>query len=390
MGYIDLIKHIYDKKISIGIQIILTLLTYLLVKYRYRNSSSYIALSKSTKDRLIRLFNPEPIVTSTEVPYKFDKVVYNFSSYDVFNLARKYKQEIKSTIREYGVGTCGPRGFYGTLDLHLDLENKLAKLFEKDAAILYSNYFTCVQSVIPCFCKSRNNLFVHSRASEAIKSGVLLCRSVLHQYDSIEDLKNKLDKSIRDKFVIVEKVGKNTGEVVNLEMLVKLKKEYGFRIILDVAYEIPFMYQMPEDRSVYSEIDLIIGSLCLGYPTNGGFCIGTGDAIEYQSLSGAAYVFSASLPAFLCKSALCMIEEKIDYSKIRQKIKIAHQHIPGIISDERTPVLLVECEGIEDKLNRIRNEGYLVGRCGEYLRICVNEESEENHLKHIGDIIRMK
>ncbi|XP_077301459.1 uncharacterized protein LOC143922061 [Arctopsyche grandis] len=191
----------------------------------------------------------------------------------------RYKKEIKKTIREYGVGTCGPRGFYGTVDIHLELETKLAEIFEKEAAILYSNYFTCVQSVIPSFYK-----------------------------------------------------------------LVELKTRFGFRIILDESYTIPFMYQAPENKELYKSIDLIIGSLSHGYPTNGGFCVGCKEAIEFQRLSGSGYVFSASLPAYLMN--------------------------------------------IDKKLLKLRQEGYVVGKNGEYLRICINENTADEDLKNIGEILR--
>lgn len=347
-------------------------------------------MKKSTKKRLIKAFKPDPIIQSVIRPYQFKNVKYNFSNYDVFNLSKKYKEEIKSIIREYGVGTCGPRGFYGTLDIHLELESKLMKLFDREAAMLYSNYFSCIQSVISCFCKSRNNVFVHSRASEAIQSGISLCRSTVYTYDSLDDLKKKLDRKMKYKFVIVERIGKNTGELVDLELLVRWKNEYGFRIILDEGYSIPYLYQRPTNIEIYKDIDLIMGSLCLGYPTNGGFCIGNKEAIEYQILSGTGYVFSASLPAFLCKAAMCMMDERIDYSKIHRKIEIAYKNISGIINKINTPVVLIKCDDVEEKYNKIRKEGYVIGRCGEYIRLCLNEETEEEDIKRIGGLLSSK
>ncbi|ELA40973.1 uncharacterized protein VICG_02003 [Vittaforma corneae ATCC 50505] len=387
MDYLFWIFYLYDRKISIGVQFILTFLTYLLVKYRYRQPSTYLVLKKSTKERLIKAFNPEPLILDSVTPYKFKTVKYNFSNHDVFNLGRKFKDEIKATIREYGVGTCGPRGFYGTLDIHLDLEKKISELFGKDAAIIYSNYFTCVQSVISCFCRARNNVFVHTKAFNAIHSGVLLSRANKHTYDTLEDLKHKLDTDLTDKYLIVERIGWNTGEMVDLNTIVDLKKRYGFRIILDEACSIPFVYQKPEDQDLYSQIDLIIGSLSLGYPTNGGFCATCREAVDYQRLSGSAYVFSASLPAFLSKAALCMLAETLDYRRIREKIKKAQELIPGIVSTSKSPILLIKCDDLYEKHNQLREEGYVIGMCGEYLRICINEECDEKDLKAVGDIL---
>lgn len=390
MNIIDFFNYIYQKKVNIGVQCILTLFTYILIKYKYKKPKNNLVLSNALKEKLIKNFEPEPIVKAAEPSITFEELKFNFSNYDVFNLARKYKNEIKAVVREYGIGSCGPRGFYGTLDIHLELEQKLAELFEKEEAILYSNYFTCVQSVLACYCKSRNSVFVSENASEAIKEGMILTRSQMYTFSSLDDLRKKLKPEIKDRYVVVERVAKNTGEILDLEKLLEIKKELGFRIIIDEAYSIPFLYQRPKDLGLYKEIDLIIGSLSLGYPTNGGFCIGCKDAMEYQRLSGAAYVFSASLPAFLAKAAICMLSEEIEYGKIKEKIRIARKYIPGVISDEKSPILLIECNDLKKAKNNLAKKGYAVGSCGEYIRICVNEESKEEDLKVVGEILKNK
>lgn len=385
----SIVTYITKNRISIFIQFILTFLTYLLVKYRYKTPAQNLIFSKRTKEKLIKSFLPDPLVRPVSLPRPFYSVKANFANYDVFNFSSMFKEQIKATIREYGVGTCGPRGFYGTLDIHLNLETKLAKIFAKDEAILYSNYFTCVQSIISCFCKTRNNVFVHKNASECIKSGLRICQAKVHEFENFDELVTLLKKpEIKDKYLVTERIGKNTGELINLETLVKLKEMYGFRIILDEAYSIPFLYQEPADKSLYSKIDLVMGALCLGYPANGGFCVSCKEAIEYQRLSGAAYVFSASLPAFLSKAVLCMLEERIEYKKLQEKIQIARKHIKDVVSYEKTPILLVKCEDIERSYDQLKSEGYIVGRCGEYLRLCINEESKEEDLKRIGMLLK--
>ena len=221
MSFTALIDYITKRYMSIGIQCVLTFLTFIVIRYKYRRNSTFLELKKSTRKRLLDMFNPIPIIAKREDPFIFKNIKANFSNFDVFNLGSRYKKEIKETILEYGVGTCGPRGFYGTLDLHLDLENKLAELFHKDAAILYSNYFTCIQSVIPSFCKSRNNVFVDVSVSEAIKRGLVLSRSKIHTFTSLDDLEVQLKENFTDQYVICEKMGMNTGKILNLEKLIE-------------------------------------------------------------------------------------------------------------------------------------------------------------------------
>lgn len=66
---------------------------------------------------------------------------------------------IKS-LRKYGVGSCGPRGFYGTVDVHLELEERLAKFMEMEEAVVYSYAFSTIASAIPAYSKRADIIFV--------------------------------------------------------------------------------------------------------------------------------------------------------------------------------------------------------------------------------------
>lgn len=63
------------------------------------------------------------------------------------------KDVAKSTIFKYGVGSCGPRGFYGTVDVHLSLERELAAFMNCEEAVLYSYGFATIASAIPAYAK---------------------------------------------------------------------------------------------------------------------------------------------------------------------------------------------------------------------------------------------
>ena len=61
---------------------------------------------------------------------------------------------------KYGVGSCGPRGFYGTVDVHLELEERLAKFMEMEEAVVYSYAFSTIASAIPAYSKRNDVIFV--------------------------------------------------------------------------------------------------------------------------------------------------------------------------------------------------------------------------------------
>lgn len=68
--------------------------------------------------------------------------------------------EAITSLRKYGVGSCGPRGFYGTIDVHLELEERLAKFMGVEEAVVYSYGFTTIASAIPAYARKGDILFV--------------------------------------------------------------------------------------------------------------------------------------------------------------------------------------------------------------------------------------
>lgn len=66
-----------------------------------------------------------------------------------------------ASVRKYGVGSCGPRGFYGTIDVHLELEERLAKFMQMEEAVVYSYGFSTSASAISAYCKRNDVIFVY-------------------------------------------------------------------------------------------------------------------------------------------------------------------------------------------------------------------------------------
>ena len=85
----------------------------------------------------------------------------DMASFDFLGFAtdESIKQECVEVLRTYGCGSCGPRGFYGTVDLHLELENAIANFFNVEESIMYSDSGSTVASVVPAFSK-RGDLII--------------------------------------------------------------------------------------------------------------------------------------------------------------------------------------------------------------------------------------
>lgn len=165
----------------------------------------------------------------------------NFASFDFLGLSGNARvvQSAKEGVRKYGVGSCGPRGFYGTYDAHLKMEAELAQFFGVEEAIVFSSAYATVSSTIPAFCKRGDIVICDKGVSHSLQTGVLLSRSNPYwfKHNDPEDLervlleieqeqkqkKVNLDKPQQRKFVIVEGLYPNYGDMAPLPRYLELK-----------------------------------------------------------------------------------------------------------------------------------------------------------------------
>ena len=108
----------------------------------------------------------------------------NYSSFDVLGLQGNQAliENAQKVLREYGVGTCGPRGFYGTLDIHLILEEEIVKFLGTEASTIYSQAFSTVSSAIPAFAKRGDIILADESVNIAIRTGMDLSRSKIYYF----------------------------------------------------------------------------------------------------------------------------------------------------------------------------------------------------------------
>ncbi|MES1913374.1 MAG: hypothetical protein MHM6MM_005563 [Cercozoa sp. M6MM] len=172
-------------------------LVYMLTRPSYKPERP---LSEKEKQRLIDEWEPEPLVPPADATTKGHRAgkdekwaapsdefvdmlvedrngikvklegregeVTSFVSYDYLNLTKNEEviDKAEKCIREFGVGSCGPRGFYGTFDAHVNLEKALSKHFDDRPAILYSDSIACASSVIMAFASKDDLVVVHTSA----------------------------------------------------------------------------------------------------------------------------------------------------------------------------------------------------------------------------------
>ncbi|CAH8465329.1 unnamed protein product [Schistosoma margrebowiei] len=231
-------------------------------------------------------------------------------------------------LKKYGVGSCGPRGFYGTFDVHLELENKLAEFLGVEKAVIYSYGAATFSSAIPSYSKRTDVIFADEGINHATYLGLVASRSHVRffRHNDMEHLEQLLiAQAKRDKddpkralltrrFFVVEGIYFNSGEICPLSELIALKYKYKVRILLDETISFGVLGKTGRGVTEYfgvniEDIDLISGSLETALGVCGGFCAGSQYVVGHQELSGQAYCFSASLPPMLAKAACTAISK---------------------------------------------------------------------------------
>jgi len=249
----------------------------------------------------------------------FDFVTFDYHSFssdpEVIDVARK-------TICAYGVGSCGPRGFYGTVKPHLDAEKDLAAFLETESAVVYSFSYATVATLVSCFAARGDFIVMDKEVTSAVEEGCSLCRANVTTYlhRNMEDLERVLQEVVRKdskngphrRLIVTEGVFSNTGSICPLRKIKELADKYKFRILLDDSNGFGAIGEngrgTPEHCGMKaSDVDVYVGCLHSAVGGVGGFCAGRAAMVNFQRLSATAYVFSAALPPYITAGASAVL-----------------------------------------------------------------------------------
>jgi len=299
----------------------------------------------------------------------------NFCSNDY--LAMSVHEEVISKLayvgNRAGAGSGGTRNISGTTIYHRDLENTIASLHQKDAALLFGSAYLAnltalnvLGKIMPdaVFISDENN---HASIIEGIKASG--CDKKIFQHNDLEDLENIL-KSIpidKPKVIVFESVYSMSGTVAPILEIVLLAKKYQALTYIDEVHAVGIYGEngggMTEALGVQNGIDLINGTLAKGFGVFGGYIAGNALLVDAIRSLGAGFIFTTSLPPAICAAAIKSIEYLKNDKAIRpsyhQKVKelrklLDSNKIPYRANDTHiTPVPIgneLDCKEISDLL----------------------------------------
>jgi 8-amino-7-oxononanoate synthase len=243
------------------------------------------------------------------------KSVLMFGSNSYLGLTNhpRLKEAAIKAIEKYGTGCAGSRFLNGTLDIHLELEDRLAKLVHKESALVYATGFTVNSGVVPCITGREDYLIFDEFDHASIIEGKRLSFSKQLKFrhndmDSLEKLLQKCEPE-RVKVIVVDGVFSMEGDITKLPEIVALSKKYNASIMVDEAHSLGVFGKtgagVCEHFGASDDVDLIMGTFSKSLGTIGGFIAADENIINFLKHNSRTLIFSASItPA----STACVIE----------------------------------------------------------------------------------
>lgn len=231
----------------------------------------------------------------------------------------KVKEAAIEAIKKYGTGCSGSRYLTGTLDLHIEFEDKLAKFLNKEAVLLFSTGYQTAQGVVPTLVQRGEYIISDKDNHASIVAGNLMARGATvellrYKHNDMKDLERVLNKVPEDagKLIITDGVFSTGGEIVDLPTLISLAKKYNARVYVDDAHSIGVIGKggrgTPSEFDLEDEVDLQMGTFSKTFASLGGFIAGKAKVIDYIKHHGAALIFSASPTPSAVAAAMAALE----------------------------------------------------------------------------------
>ena len=222
-------------------------------------------------------------------------------------------------VEKYGTGCSGSRYLTGTLDLHIELENRLAKFFNSESVLLFSTGYQTAQGVIPTLV-GRNEYIISDKDNHAcIVAGNLMAKGATanflrYKHNDMDDLQRVIEKVPIDaaKLVVSDGVFSTGGEIVDLPRLNEIAKKYKARIMIDDAHSVGVIGKggrgTASEFNLEKEIDLTMGTFSKTFASLGGFVAGPERVINYIKHFSLALIFSASPTPAAVAAALAALD----------------------------------------------------------------------------------
>lgn len=255
----------------------------------------------------------------------------------------KVKEAAINAVKKYGTGMAGSRFLNGTLDIHVELEKKLAKFVGKEDAIVYSTGFGVNEGVLSCITGREDYIIWDELDHASIIEGarVSFSTKLKFRHNDMESLEKQLQRCEPDKIklIVVDGVFSMEGDVANLPEIVRLAKQYNASVMVDEAHSLGVFGSnfsgkgLTEQCGLTDDVELIMGTFSKSLASIGGFIAGNEAILDYLRHNSRAYIFTASAtPASTAAASAALDIIMQEPERIQHLWEITHYALDGFRS----------------------------------------------------------
>lgn len=237
-------------------------------------------------------------------------------------------------FEKYGTGCSGSRFLNGTLEMHLELEDALAKFLHKEAVMTFSTGFQSNLGIISAIV-GRNDYVICDRENHAsIYDGCKLSygKMLRYRHNDMEDLESKL-QAVPDTagtLIVTDGVFSMGGDIANLPEIVRLAKKYGARVMVDDAHALGVIGEGGRGTASYfgleDQVDIYMGTFSKSLASLGGYMASSELVVDYVRHNSRPFIFSASITPASCAVALASLRHLEAHPEIVAKLMHLSQY----------------------------------------------------------------
>lgn len=232
----------------------------------------------------------------------------------------KLKEAAKKAVDKYGSGCAGSRFLNGTLDLHIELENKLAEFVQKDAAIVFSTGMQVNLGVLSSVVGRGDYIVSDSSNHASIVDGTRLSFATTRKYrhNDMDHLEQVLQRIQNERgpesvvLIVMDGVFSMEGDIAKLPKIVELAMKYQAQVMVDDAHGLGVLGNLGRGTADHfgltNDLDLIMGTFSKSLATIGGFIAASHEVINFLKHHARSLIFSASIAPANAAAVLAALE----------------------------------------------------------------------------------
>ncbi|MHB8845240.1 MAG: aminotransferase class I/II-fold pyridoxal phosphate-dependent enzyme [Nitrospirota bacterium] len=265
--------------------------------------------------------NPEVIVQGKKM------VMLGSNNYLGLTSHPKVKEAAIAAVKKYGSGCAGSRFLNGTLDIHVQLEEKLARFFRKENALTFSTGYQTNLGIISSVAGKDDVIVIdkldHASIIDACRLSFAEVKKFKHNdMGSLEFVLSRCGG--KGKLVVVDGVYSMEGDIAPLPDIVRVCKKYGARIMVDDAHGVGVLGKTgrgtAEHFGLEDEVDIIMGTYSKSMASIGGFVAASEDVIHYIKHTSRPLIFSASPPPASVASVIAALDVIDHEPELREQL----------------------------------------------------------------------